>query len=119
MTGPIAIGILLILSALGVALILTRLKFIRNNTVILVATLINPGLVGTFAGLAFIAKSLSPSLTNPLLFITIGLILISLPIIIIFLPSAMMEQMDQQSPKPSFEEGASTPEMQDENADEH
>lgn len=97
MTGHIAIGIVLILTAVAVTFGLTRFKFIRNNSVILIGTLINPGLVGLCAGGAFIVKSFSPSLTNPLLFVTVGLILISLPIIIIFLPRAMMEQMAAQN----------------------
>ena len=98
MSGHVMIGVLLITTALVLTFVLTRFFFIKENSAVLMATVINPGLVGLFAGSAFITKSLAPTLTKPLLFIALGLILLSLPILIIFVPRAILEQQSADRP---------------------
>jgi hypothetical protein len=86
------IGLLLVFSGIGGVLLLMRFEFIRKSPVLLFATALNPGIVGTLAGIAFIIRPFFPETVQPILYVVLGLIALSLPIIIIFLPRVMMEK---------------------------
>ena len=97
MAGHITIGILLIASAVMLTYALVRFEFIRNNPILLLSAILNPFLVGFFAGSAFLVKSAAPTLANPLFFVAVGLILLSLPLIVIFVPRAVLEYYAEQN----------------------
>jgi len=75
-------------------------KGIRQNALVRAAIIMNPGLVGLCAGTAFVAKDYAPALTSPLLYATVALVLVSLPIAIIFIPRALLEQYKDGSVNP-------------------
>lgn len=97
MAGHFAIGILLIASGVGITYFLKRFSFVQNDPLIYYTTLANPGLVGIFAGTAFLFSPFSPDMTKVLLYCAVGLIILTLPVIVFVLPKAWTDQVMEQA----------------------
>jgi hypothetical protein len=105
MNPSLLIAAILVASGIGIAFAMTRFKPIRSHPVVLTTVIINPGLVGLFAGAAFLAREYAPTLTTGLMIIAIGLIALSLPLVVIFAPRAIMEYLAKnQQPEPGESE---------------
>jgi len=89
------IAAVLFLSALVLTTILVRLRIVRDNALLRMIFILNPGLVGTFAALSFLSKVYFPKWTLACYIASFLCILISMPVIIVAIPRSMFPPKDR------------------------
>ena len=97
MTGRIFVGLLLLIAGVGLTYGLHRVRFIRQNAVLRIGTVFNPGLVGVCAGLAFMTGA------GFFVYLALGLVMATLPVIVFMFPKVIMADAAQQAKPPELD----------------